>query len=373
MKKVLVFGITDNPGGVESVIMNYYRNIDRKKIQFDFLCNTEIVAYEDEIKKLGGTIYRVTARSKDRKKFYQDLDEFFKNHSNEYIAIWVNVCSLANIDYLKYAKKYGIKRRIIHSHNSQNMDSFVRGILHRLNKLVLIKYATDFWSCSEKSSEWFYFKKIINSDEYLLVNNAIDCDKFKYSENTRKKYRDEFCLQDKFIIGNVGRLHFQKNQDFAIDVFNEYLKQDPNSILMLVGDGEDKEKLEKKVSELNIIDKVMFMGVRDDVNNLYQAMDLFLFPSLFEGLSLSLLESQASGIDCLVSDTVSSESFFSDNLTSLSLSDSVDSWIKKIGEFKANRSNRKNCSSMTCKKISDAGYSIEFEAKKIQENFLKEV
>ena len=162
MIKILVFGITQNPGGVESVIMNYYQKLNKNKIQFDFLCNTLEVAYEKEILKLGGKIYRITARSENAKKYKKELEDFYKKHAHEYNAIWVNVCSLANIDYLKMAKKYNIKYRIIHSHNSENMDSKLRGILHKINKKLIKKYATDYWACSEEAGKWFFNKKIMH-------------------------------------------------------------------------------------------------------------------------------------------------------------------------------------------------------------------
>ena len=168
MKRILVFGITDFPGGIESVIMNYYRNIDKNKIQFDFLCNTE--------------------------------NNFFKNYYNKYDAIWVNVCSLANIDYLKIAKKYNIKTRIIHCHTSQNMDSKLRGILHKFNKLFLKKYATDFWSCSASSSSWFYSKSIMNSNKFKIIKNAIDLDKFIFNNKIREEYRRDMKIDDDTIV-----------------------------------------------------------------------------------------------------------------------------------------------------------------------------
>ena len=163
MKKVLVFGITDNPGGIESVIMNYYRHFDKKSISLDFLCNTEIVAYEEEIKSLGGNIYKICARSKNYRQYKKNMIDFYKKNANKYDSIWVNVCSLANIDYLKYAKKYGISKRIIHSHNSQNMDSKLRGMLHKFNRLFIGNIANIYWSCAKDSSPWFFKKKIMNS------------------------------------------------------------------------------------------------------------------------------------------------------------------------------------------------------------------
>ena len=302
MKKILVFGITENPGGIESVIMNYYRHIDRKKIQFDFLCNTEKVSYEKEINALGGKIYRITARSQNTKKFKKDMENFFVKHANEYFAIWVNVCSLANIDYLKYAKKYGISKRIIHAHNSQNMDSFLRGILHRFNRILIGRYATDFWTCSDEASKWFYSKKIINSSKYVIIKNAINCDIYKFDKEIRDNYRKQFNIEsDELVIGNVGRMHFQKNQEYIIKIFNDINKSIPKSKLFLVGDGPDKGKIEKLIKEYKQQNNIILLGVRDDVNCLMQMFDVFLFPSLFEGLPLAPIEAQAASLPVYLS------------------------------------------------------------------------
>ena len=362
MKKILVFGITDKSGGVEAVIMNYYRFIDRSKIQFEFLCNTDEVAYEDEIKKLGGVIYRITARSKDRKKYHEDMTKFFEEHAKDYEAIWVNVCSLANIDYLKYAKKYGIKKRIIHSHNSQNMDSKLRGILHRINKLFISKYATDFWSCGDEAGKWFYSNKIINSDKYLFVNNAIDTDKYKYDEKTRKEYRKKMNLEDKIVFGNVGRFHFQKNHTFMIKVFNEFQKEKPNSVLLLIGQGEDEEKIKNQIKEYGLEDKIIILGVRNDVDKLMQCMDVFLFPSLFEGLPLVLVEAQTAKLLIFASDVITKGVKFNDRLYYLSLEKDEKYWAKRILERLDKIEDRKSDVSDIVKN----GFDIKNEAKKIE-------
>ena len=368
MNKVLVFGMTENPGGVESVIMNYYRNIDRNKIQFDFLCNTDEVAHEDEIKKLGGNIYRITARSKNRKKYKQDMKEFFSKKSNDYNTIWMNVCSLANIDYLKYAKKYGIKYRIIHSHNSQNMESKLRGILHKINKRFIKKYATDFWACGNEAGIWFYNKKIMNSDKYLNINNAIDYDKFKFNSEIRKQYRKELNIENKLVVGNVGRLHFQKNQEFLIDIFNEIQKKNNDSILLLVGQGEDYDKLIAKVKSLNLIDKVKFLGVRNDVEKLMQTMDLFVFPSVFEGLGLVLVEAQASNLLVYASKDVIPKvvKVNEERFKFISLKRSPVEWAVEILSDLDKVDLRNNNNSNN---IKNAGYDIVTEAKKVQEYF----
>ena len=368
MNKVLVFGITDIPGGIESVIMNYYRNIDRTKIQFDFLCNTEKVAYEDEILILGGKIYRITARSKDYKKYKADMEIFFKEHSKEYNAIWINICSLANIDYLKYAKKYNIKYRIIHCHNSQNMDSFLRGILHRWNRIFIKKYATDFWSCSDDANNWFYSKNIINSDKYLLVKNAIDLDKYKFNEEIRNQYRKLLKIENNLVIGHIGRFHFQKNHEFLINVFNEIQKRNTNSKLLLIGIGEDIEKIKDKVNKLKLEDKVLFLYSRDDVECLLSAMDIFVFPSLFEGLPVAILEAQANGLPIIASKGgVPSKAKMVENFEFISLQDKAEYWAEKIIEYSKTNNSRENI-----KYLRNKGFDILEETKKIEKYFNRE-
>ena len=364
MKKILVFGITENPGGVESVIMNYYRNIDRNKIQFDFLCNTDVVAYEKEIVDLGGKIYRITARSKDRIKYKKDMKSFFQEHGKDYSAIWVNVCSLANIDYLKYAKKYGIKKRIIHAHNSQNMDSFLRGVLHRINKLFIRKYATDFWTCSEDASRWFYNKSVKKSANYFVVKNAIDLKRFKYDENVRRDYRKQLGIEDKIVFGNVGRFHFQKNQLFLLKIFEKIQKKLDNAVLVLVGDGEDREKIEEMISNLNIKNKVMLLGVRDDIANIMQSMDVFIFPSVFEGLGIVAIEAQASGLPVFASKDVIPDEVNIDNeiFEFISLENNEDFWAECIINKLPKLPNRRSKLEL----FENAGYNIEIESRKVE-------
>lgn len=364
MKKILVFGMTENPGGVESVIMNYYRHIDRNKIQFDFLCNSyEKIAYEDEILALGGKTFHFPARSKDYFGYRRSLNEFFKNHAKEYHAIWVNVCSLANIDYLVLAKKYGIPKRIIHSHNSQNMDGKLRGILHQRNKKRIVRYATDFWACSEDAAKWFYEEPICS--EAVLIHNAVDVEKFEFDSVARDKIRKQLGWEDCFILGNIGRLHFQKNQSFAIDVFAELLKQEPNARLVFVGQGEDKVKLEEKIAELGLQDKVCLAGRQSNIAEWLSAFDLFLFPSLFEGLSVVALEAQANGIPTVASKgVIPEEVVLNDNFKLYDLADGAKAWstyaadeleTREREEFKQIKYN-----------FMMAGYDIEHEKKRFE-------
>lgn len=362
LKKILIFGMGDNLGGVESVIYNYYTHFNKRKIHADFLTNCEKMVHEDEIIAAGSKVYKITQRSKNYFQYRKDLKDFFDKHGHEYDTIWVNICLLSNIDYLKYAKKYGIKKRIIHCHNSKNMGSFINGICHNFNKLFISRYATDFWTCSHEASKFFFSKKIMNSSKYLLINNAIDYDKYKYNKSVRNKIRNKMNWDNKVVIGNVGRLHFQKNQEFAIKVFKELNKKIPNSVFVIVGDGPDGDKLKQLVNELKLGDKVEFLGMRNDIPELLQAMDIFLFPSLFEGLSIALIEAQASGILIATSNNVSAETKMSDNIHFWSLDMTASEWAKLIlKEYKSyNREKAIN-------DIINKGFDIKQEAKKIED------
>lgn len=365
MKRVLVFGMTDNKGGVESFLMAYYRKLDRSKIQFDFLCNNATVAYEDEIKKLGGAVFKICARSVNPALYKKQLNDFFKTHANEYCAIWVNVCSLANIDYLKIAKKYGIKTRIIHSHNAQNMDSALRGVLHKINRCFIQKYATHFWACTSLAADFFYNRKIKASENFKLIKNAIDLSAFSFDIEKRENLRRVLNLQNCLAFGNVGRLHFQKNQSFLLDIFSEICKKREDARLVIVGGGDDEKALKEKTNRLGLNDKVLFLGVRSDVPAIMSALDVFLLPSKFEGLGIVLIEAQASGLLSFASaEVVPVDARVTDLLNFISLSQSAENWAEKILEKTANLQRRD-----THSEITQAGYNIDTQISALQNFF----
>ena len=332
MTRILVFGITANPGGVESFLMNYYRRIDRSSVQFDFLLNfPEPAAYETEIIELGGRVFRVTSRRQNRELFRKELEQLFREHAPEWCAVWINVSSLANIDYLKTAKQYGIEKRIIHSHNSRNMDSKLRGLLHHWNRGKVWKYATDFWACSEEAAHWFYNESLMK--KAVVIHNAIDAERMKFDKEKREKIRSEYGWDKWVVIGNVGRLHFQKNQGFIIDVFREYHGKHPESVLVLVGQGEDKEELKAKAFGYGLEGNVFFAGVQKDIQAWLSSFDLFLFPSKFEGLSISALEAQANGVPILASrEAIQAEACLNRNCFLYSLEEGANAWAEKIDE-----------------------------------------
>lgn len=370
MKKILVYGLTQTRGGVESFLLNYYKNFNTDNIQMDFISNTPDTVYKEEVAALGGKIFNVSSKKKNPLKFKRDMENIFKNHSNEYDAIWVNLCSLANIDYLKYAKKYGIKRRIVHSHNAGNMFGKLKETLHNYNKKRIDKYATDFWACSNSAAKWFYENDILRSSKFKIINNAVDISKFRFNEKIREEYRENLNVKDKLVLGNVGRFHFQKNHEFLVDVFSQVYKSDKDSVLLLIGDGELQNSIKEKVNILGLNEAVRFLGSRNDVNNIIQAMDLFLMPSRFEGLPVAAIEAQVSGIKSFLSDKITNEIEVTELIDFISIDkvESVKQWSNKILEYR-NGYNRRDMK----KEIAESGFEIEEAAKQLEEFFLSNI
>ena len=334
MLRVLVFGMTENYGGVERFLWNYFQYLDYEKIHFDFLCNSyEEIAYEKELKEAGAEVFHIPARSKSPLLYLKKISSFFRKHKGCYDIIWVNVCSLANIDYLMFAKKYGIKRRIIHSHNTKNMDGLFRGILHHVNRAFIRLLATDFWACSEEAAHWFYGRK--RNKHIVIIKNAINIKEMRYQEVPRKRIRSEKGLDNCYVIGSIGRLHFQKNQKWILLVFSKVLSEIPNARLVLIGQGEDEDDLKRLARELHVEEKVLWMGVQRNIGDWLSAFDLLVFPSLFEGVPFSVIEAQANGVPVLASlQAVREEGRINPNCIRFSLKHTSEEWAAKIVEIK---------------------------------------
>lgn len=339
-------------GGLETMLMNYYRHIDRNKIQFDFLVHRAFEAdYDKEIESLGGRIYRLPRLNPFRKEYLNTLDAFFEEHKEEYRIVHSHLDCMAGVP-LKYAKKNGIPVRIAHAHNSNQTKDF-KYIIKLLCKKNIKMYATDLFACGEEAGRWMFNGRIFN-----VLNNAIDAEKYLYSYQSRKEVRKELRIADDIlVIGHVGRFAPQKNHKFIIKIFSEVLKQKNNAVLLLVGDGELKKDIEELTRNLGIYEKIIFAGVRSDVPRLLQAMDIFLFPSNYEGLPVSIIEAQAAGLPCLISDKVPIECKKTDLVSQIVLGDETAIWVKHIlGESKRIRRN-------TVEEIKKSGFDIIENAK----------
>lgn len=359
-----VFGYFDR-GGAETMVMNLFRSIDQSEIKFGFVVHGDkIGAFEEEVKNMGADIFRVPAyKGSNHFEYIKAWKEIFNNHP-EYSIIHGHVRSTASI-YLKIAKEYGLTT-IAHSHNTSSGS----GIIGKIKDMFQynIRYHTDeFLGCSIEAGEWLFGDEIVKQDNFNVLNNAIDSSDFKFNEKIRAQKRKELNLEDKFLVGHVGSFTNQKNHSYLIDIFNEILKLNSNAVLLLAGEGELKTNIQNKVKELSIEDNVLFLGLRADINDLLQAMDIFLFPSLFEGLPVTLVETQAAGLPSVVSDVITQEIKITDLVNFFPLEKAPREWAEFVLNT-ANNYERKDTSEF----IKAAEYDITVTSKWYS-NFIKEL
>ncbi|MDY6385930.1 MAG: glycosyltransferase family 1 protein [Fibrobacter sp.] len=291
-------------GGAETMVMNLYRAIDRSQIQFDFITHTDRhQAYTDEILKLGGKIYYFPKfKGINFLQVKKLWTKFFKEHP-EYKILHSHVRSYASL-YLPIAKKAGLKT-IIHSHSTSNgkgLSSFVK----RLMQFPLRYQADYFFGCSKEAGEWLFGKKVVESPKYHILRNAIDTEKYKFSEESRAQYREKLNLGNKLTYVHIGRFHPSKNHPFLLNLFAEIHKRNPDTVLLLVGDGPLRSSIRTQIEELRLQESVMLLGSRDDIPGILHAADCLLFPSLWEGFGMVAVEAQAAGLPCICSDMVPS-------------------------------------------------------------------
>ena len=334
MKRVLQIMGGLNRGGLETFVMNVYRELDRDDIQFDFLVNTSGGDYHDEIERMGGRVFVLPPRNMGFINHKKALDNFFKQHANTYIACHAHISSLSSLSALEYAYKYGIPVRVMHSHSSSISKSvkfnLLHKLLHYLNKRKVKRIANVYLGCSDKALDWLYNYSGVRSNA-SIINNGINVSKYVFSQMIREKIRKEFSIPlTNIVLGHVGRFIPLKNQKYLIDVLKEMISLGVDTTLMLVGDGDVRLEVEKYAKEQKLFDKVIFTGVRSDVNDLMQAMDIFAMPSWFEGLPVSLVEAQASGLYVVASDTISRDSKLCDDFVFLSIQDSAKVWANTI-------------------------------------------
>lgn len=323
-------------GGVEAVVMNYYRYIDRSAVQFDFIIHdTSTHVPAKEIEEMGGRIFYVP-HYKKLFAYKKALLKIFKENNYSIVHSHMNTLSVFP---LKVAKKAGIKVRIAHSHSTSNKKEWKRNVLKNILRRFSKKYATHYFACSEFAGRWLFGDKTFDRGEVTVINNAIDFKKFKFSDELRKSVRNALNISDRFVIGHVGRFMTQKNHTFLVDIFNEVCKKRTDAVLLLLGDGPLMAKTKYKINELSISDKVIFTGNLSNPEIYYNAMDCFVLPSLYEGLGIVCIEAQVNGLPCIVSNGVPKVAKISDKIEFLPLAESAVQWADKILDTK--NSNRK--------------------------------
>lgn len=344
-------------GGVESVVMNYYKHIDKSKVQFDFIVDSDSTDIpRAEIEAMGGRIIVVPPYQK-LNKYISALTKLFKEEDYKIVHSHINTLSVFP---LFAAKKAGVPVRIAHNHSTAGKGEYKKNIMKFALRPFGKIYPTCFAACTKYAGEWMWGKKTVKKGKVKVINNAIDLDVFKYDENKRNEIRKNMGLENKFVIGHVGRFCYQKNQEFAVDIFYEVQKLNPDSVLLLVGSGDTMRKIKDKVHSLGLDNKVLFMGNRNDVCNLYQAMDVFILPSRYEGLGIVSIEAQACGLYNVVSTEVPNEVKVTDNIEFMDLGAGAQIWASEILKNKNCRNENK------IKSIAEQGFEINSEAKKVE-------
>lgn len=309
--------------------MNTFRNIDRSRFIFDFLLYKRTDdGFEQEAESLGAKIFTYPSRNRGWRQYLRELNEFFINHAGEYDAVHFSGNSFTELMPVKIAKRYGIPIRIVHCHNTAT-EGLHNQILHKLNRKTITKTATDFLACSDGAREWGYR----NSEAYkksIVLPNGIELDKFRFNPEARKEIREKLSISsDAILIGHTGSFRAVKNHLFLINIFEKIKKINQSSVLLLCGKGETEEDVRNLVKEKGLCDSVRFLGVRNDINKILSAIDVYVFPSLYEGLPFALIEAQAAGLPILASNSISPEIKLTPSIQFMSLDSSDETWAEK--------------------------------------------
>lgn len=344
--------------GLETMLMNYYRHMDCDVIQFDFLTHRQQEgAYENEIKKMGGIVYHAPRLYiQNFPSYFRYMKSFFEKHK-EYTIIHSHNDTMSYFPLLA-AKKSDIPIRIAHSHSSK-LDKDLKFPIKYLALKQIHNVATQKCACSDIAGQFMF-----PNSKFKIIRNAVDLENFTFNEVIRKRKQKELGVEGKLVIGHVGRYCYIKNQLFLLDVFNAILAKKPKSHLLLVGKGKEQYKIEEKIKKLGIEKNVSLLIDRSDVAEIYQAMDVFVMPSLFEGLPVVGVEAQANGLRCIVSDKISKEVLLSSSIEMLDINAGADKWAEAI--MIANKERNKNAQD----ELRKAGYDIVNEAKKLQQWYI---
>lgn len=359
VKRVLQVVTIMNRGGAETMVMSHYRKIDRTKMQFDFLVNRqERGAFDDEIEQMGGRIYRLCPiRPWTYLQYFHELDTFFEEHAKDYVAVHSHIQENSGFVF-KYAQRYGLMNCIANSHiDFKGWDSKI--LFRKFAAQYLHKYSTKNIACGEAAGKYLFGNR-----PYEVFKNAIDVEKFAFNPEIRERLRMELGINDRLVLGSVARITWQKNHTFMLEVMDEMRKEHPEALLLLVGTGEKEPEIREKIKYKGLEDSVWMLGSKPNVNEYLQAFDLFFMPSLFEGLPVSVIEAQAAGLPCVLSDTIDRETDVTDLASFVSLNENAERWCKAIVE--ASKKTRRD----TRKQISEAGYDVELNVKRLMDYYL---
>lgn len=332
--RVLQIGMTKNIGGLETYLMQQFDHLDKTKVTYDFvnITSEDEIVFKDKILQAGSHIYGVRSRHSNPIRHYWQWITLLHHIAKNYKGIVLNSNSITYVFPIFIARFFGIPVRIMHSHNSgfEQRIGFAKKVIMKMNRFLLKWGATDYFACSQLAGKWMFGEKT----PFTVIPNAIDCSKFCFDSEIRNEMRKSLHIEDRFVVGHVGRFTYQKNHDFFIDIFNEIHKINPKAVLLLIGDAVGDmsyyETAKQKVQQYGLTGCVQFLGMRNDVPLLMQAMDCFVLPSRFEGLPVVGIEAQAAGLPCFFSDTITREVGITNLASFISLEDSSVDWAERI-------------------------------------------
>lgn len=353
-------------GGVETVVMNYYKNIDHSKVQFDFVVHdNDKVDITDIVEKMGGKVYKVPAYYKNIFGFMHSIYNIVRE--NKYKIVHCHMTTLGVFSLLP-SWIAGAEIRILHGHSTTVKSETKRNLMKLILRPFSIFVANRQFACSKVAARWLFGP----NKNVEIINNAIDIEKFQFNEEYRTKLREELWLENKFIIGHIGRFMYQKNHEYLIQVFQKLVHKIPSAHLVLVGDGPLRESILQKIENLGLSTRITYLGLRKDVHKLYSLFDVFYFPSWYEGLGVVAIESQAAKLPILMSNFVPDEAIIDSSLAKkIGITDEdIDIWINETKRIYSNinhpcngvnpRIGINNC-------INTEGYNIQLEAKRLEE------
>lgn len=355
MKKILHYGLDSKLGGIETYLYKLYNNINRDEFHFDFLViGHKEPCWYSEFTNMGSTFYNITPRNRNPFKNRTELDSLFKEQEFDILHCHLN--TLSYIEPVLSALKNNIPV-IVHSRNAGATKSLISNFLHKFNYLILPRKNITMLAVSDLAGSWLFGR----NSNYTVVNNGLDINKYTFSDTNRKRIRAEFKINDELLLVHIGAMRIQKNHMFLLDIFKVFLTKSPNSKLLLVGDGDLKEMIVNKIKELEIQDKVILAGKRNDISDILSAADLFLFPSIFEGFPNAVLEAETSGLPCLISKNITDEVLVNENCVAVSLEENVDEWANALLSL-----NHFDDRTVGAKNIKRKGFSVNAEIIKIE-------
>lgn len=358
--RVLMIVTSMQRGGMETFTMNVYRAMDRTKVQFDFLLHRDFKGdYDDEIERMGGRLYRIRRQNPLDPRYWHALDSFFAEHHYDVVHAQLDCLSA---EPLAVAERHGAAVRVAHSHSS-DQDKDLKYPIKMLCKPFIARYATHLFACGERAGSWMF-----GHNDFTVIKNCIDVGSYAFDADVREAARGMLGIgRETLVVGHVGRFNEVKNHAFILEVFAALLSRRPGSRLLLVGDGPLREEIECRASALGIRRSVDFLGVRPDIPSLMQAMDCFLMPSLYEGLPMVLVEAQASGLPCLISDAIPEDCDIAPNLVErVALSESPESWSSRIERLAAEPNDR----AAGARDVAEAGFDAKGVAAQLQDFYL---